>query len=64
MSDTIVPSLSATVRYIVSALAWSSDWAAAVVGKPWRSAASEGGVPGGTSLAAWDMFRSLARSAA
>jgi hypothetical protein len=64
MRDTIVPSASATVRYIVSAEVWSSDCAAAVVGKPRRAAAAEGGTPGGTLCAARLMLSSWTRCAA
>ena len=60
----MVPSSSATVRYMVSALVWSSDWAAAVVGKPCVRAALAGGEPGGTCCASASLDeRNLASSA-
>ena len=58
----MLPSPSATVRYMVSALVWWRLWAAAVEGQPCLSAASLGGVPGATTLAAALMLMSLARS--
>ena len=40
-----MPSASAVVRNMVSALVWSRDCSAGVLGKPWSMARALGGVP-------------------